>query len=102
MDLEKTKPHFADIARDLTQGIQSGRFPVGSLLPTELELRDRYGTSRHTVRAALHELEQLGLVSRRKNVGTRVESNEPTKAFRPSLASVDDLVQFGTANIRAV
>jgi GntR family transcriptional regulator len=102
MDLEKTKPHFADIARDLTEGIQSGRFPVGSLLPTELELRDRYGTSRHTVRAALHELEQLGLVSRRKNVGTRVESNEPTKAFRPSLASVDDLVQFGTANIRAV
>jgi GntR family transcriptional regulator len=101
MDLEKTKPHFADIARDLTQGIQSGRFPVGSLLPTELELRDRYGTSRHTVRAALHELEQLGLVSRRKNVGTRVESNEPTKAFRPSLASVDDLVQFA-ANIRAV
>jgi GntR family transcriptional regulator len=102
MDLEKTKPHFADIARDLTEGIQSGRFPVGSLLPTELELRDRYGTSRHTVRAALHELEQLGLVSRRKNVGTRVESSEPTKAFRPSLASVDDLVQFGTANIRAV
>jgi GntR family transcriptional regulator len=102
MDLEKTKPHFAEIARDLTEGIQSGRFPVGSLLPTELELRDRYGTSRHTVRAALHELEQLGLVSRRKNVGTRVESNEPTKAFRPSLASVDDLVQFGTANIRAV
>jgi len=47
-------------------------------------------------------MEQLGLVSRRKNVGTRVESNEPTKAFRPSLASVDDLVQFGTANIRAV
>ena len=102
MDLGRTKPHFADIARDLTEGIQSGRFPVGSLLPTELELRDRYGTSRHTVRAALHELEQLGMVSRRKNVGTRVESNEPTKAFRPSLASVDDLVQFGTANIRDV
>jgi len=102
MGLVKSKPHFADIARDLTEGIQSGRFPLGSLLPTELELRDRYGTSRHTVRAALHELEQLGLVSRRKNVGTRVEANEPTKAFRPSLASVDDLVQFGTTNIREV
>jgi GntR family transcriptional regulator len=102
MDLEKPRPHFAEIARDLTEGIRSGRFPVGSLLPTELELRDGYRTSRHTVRLALHELEQLGLVSRRKNVGTRVESKEPTKAFRPSLASVDDLVQFGTANIRAV
>ena len=102
MDLEKSRPHFADIARDLLEGIQSGRFAVGSFLPTELELRDHYGTSRHTVREALHELEQLGLVSRRKNVGTRVESDEPTKAFRPTLASVDDLVQFGAAHIRAV
>jgi GntR family transcriptional regulator len=102
MDLEKIKPHFADIAHDLLEGIQAGRFAVGSFLPTEFELRDHYGTSRHTVRAALHELEQLGLVSRRKNVGTRVESSEPTKPFRPTLASVDDLVQFGAAHIRAV
>src|SRR4030095_9337748 len=98
MDLAKNKPHFADIARDLTESIQSGRFPVGSLLPTELELRDRYGTSRHTVRAALRELEQRGLVSRRKNVGTRVKSGQPTRNFRPSLASVDDLVQFGATH----
>ena len=102
MTLEKSKLHFAEIARDLTERIQSGRLPVGSFLPTELELRDRYGTSRHTVRAALHELEQLGLVSRRKNVGTRVESSQPTKSFRLSLASVDDLVQFGAAHVRAV
>ncbi|MGO4814015.1 GntR family transcriptional regulator [Cupriavidus sp. 2MCAB6] len=61
-----------------------------------------YGTSRHTVRAALAELQELGLVSRRKNVGTRVEASAPTKAFRPSLASVEDLVQFGAAHLRVV
>lgn len=96
------KPHYADIARDLTQGIASGRFPVGSYLPTELELRDLYNTSRHTIRAALHELQQLGFVSRRKNAGTRVESTQPTNDFRPSLASVEDLVQFGTKHQRVV
>jgi DNA-binding GntR family transcriptional regulator len=96
------KPHFADIARDLTEGIASGRFPVGSYLPTELELRDLYQTSRHTVRAALHELQQLGFVSRRKNAGTRVESVQPRNDFRPSLASVDDLVQFGSEHLRLV
>jgi GntR family transcriptional regulator len=85
------RPHFADIARELTEGIASGRYPVGSYLPTELELRDHYQTSRHTVRAALHELQQLGFVSRRKNAGTRVESAQPKNEFRPSLASVDDL-----------
>jgi len=98
----KPKPHFADLARHLTEGITSGRFPVGALLPTELELCERYQTSRHTVRAALHELQQLGFVSRRKNVGTRVESAQPTNDFRPSLASVEDLVQFGTAHVREV
>lgn len=96
------RPHFADIARDLTEGIASGRYPVGSVLPTELELRDQYQTSRHTVRAALHELQQLGLVSRRKNAGTRVESARPRNDFKPSLASVDDVVQFGSEHLRLV
>src|ERR1700754_4458343 len=96
------KPHFADIARELTEAIASGRFPVGAYLPTELELRDHYRTSRHTVRAALHELQQLGLVSRRKNAGTRVESARPRNEFRPTLASVDDLAQFGSEHLRLV
>ncbi|PXW16374.1 GntR family transcriptional regulator [Paraburkholderia caballeronis] len=96
------KPHFSDIARDLTERIASGGYPVGSYLPTELELRDLYGTSRHTVRAALLELQRLGLVSRRKNAGTRIESAQPTSSFRPSLASLDDLVQFGTTHLRVV
>ncbi|HDR8986780.1 TPA: GntR family transcriptional regulator [Burkholderia vietnamiensis] len=96
------RPHFAEIARDLTEGIASGRFPVGSYLPTELELRDLYQTSRHTIRAALHELQQLGFVSRRKNAGTRVESAQPKNDFRPSLSSVEDLVQFGSEHLRVV
>ena len=102
MNTVTNKPHFADIARNLTEGITSGRFPVGSLLPTEMELCAQYATSRHTIRAALHELQQLGLVSRRKNVGTRVEAAAPTNDFRPSLASVDDLVQFGSKHVRKV
>lgn len=95
-----TKSNFVDIAQHLTEGITSGRFPVGSLLPTEMELCDYYSTSRHTVRAALHELQQLGLVSRKRNVGTRVESARPTNEFRPSLASLDDLIQFGSTHVR--
>ncbi|MEC5408564.1 GntR family transcriptional regulator [Paraburkholderia sp. MPAMCS5] len=96
------RPHYADIARELTEGIASGRFPVGSYLPTELELRDHYNTSRHTIRAALNELQQLGFVSRRKNAGTRVESAQPKNDFRPSLGSVEDLVQFGSEHLRVI
>lgn len=100
--LPATKPRHADVARDLMDGIASGRFPVGSLLPTELALCGHYSASRHTVRVALAELAQRGLVSRRKNVGTRVESATQATAFRPSLASVEDLVQFGAAHMRTV
>lgn len=96
------KANFTAIACHLTDAITSGHFAVGSLLPTELELVKHYGTSRHTVRAALAELQQAGLVSRRKNVGTRVESAKPRSTFRPSLASVDDLVQFGAEHLRVV
>lgn len=97
-----TKTHFADIARDLTEGIATGRYPLGSVLPGELELCADYGTSRHTVRAALHELQQLGLVSRKKNAGTRVEALTPKNDFRPSLGSLEDLIQFGVTNVREV
>ena len=95
-----TKPRFADIARHLQQAITTGHFAVGSLLPTELELSDHYATSRHTVRLALQELQNAGMVSRRKNVGTRVESATPQTAFQQSLASVEDLMQFGAAHVR--
>ena len=97
-----SKPHHSDISRHLTDAITSGHFAIGALLPTEHELCDHYKTSRHTVRAALAELQRLGLVSRRKNVGTRVEATRPRDVFRPSLASVDDLVQFGTEHLRQV
>ncbi|WP_454721993.1 MULTISPECIES: GntR family transcriptional regulator [Cupriavidus] len=97
-----TKPNYAEIARQLIEGITSGRFAVGSLLPTEFELCEQYQTSRHTIRAALQEVQQLGLVSRRKNVGTRVEAARPKTVFRPTLASVDDLVQFGEEHLRVV
>lgn len=94
---------FAQIARDLTHGIGSGRFPVGSVLPTEYELCDLYETSRHTIRAAIKELQDLGLVSRRKKFGTRVEAAKPKSgAYRPSLSSVEDLIQFGEAHTRVV
>lgn len=95
-----TRPLFARIVQDLSEGIAEERYPVGSVLPGELELCSIYNTSRHTVRAALSELQQLGMVSRKKNAGTRVESTTPKNDFRSSLGSLEDLVQFGSNHIR--
>ncbi|MGA3882496.1 GntR family transcriptional regulator, partial [Bacillus pumilus] len=61
-----------------------------------------YGASRHTVRAVIRELQDLGLVSRKKKAGTRVEVASPSRGYHQSLASVEDLVQCGIEHTRVV
>jgi len=93
---------YALVAKDLKDKIVTGGYPVGSLLPTELELCDLYEVSRHTVRAAITQLQNLGMVSRRKRVGTRVESCAPSGGYRQSLDSVEDLVHLAETQVRSI
>jgi GntR family transcriptional regulator len=98
-----SKTRYAQVAQDLIEGITTGRYPVGSLLPTEMELCKQYGSCRHTVRTAIRELQDLGLVSRRKKVGTRVETATPfAGGYRQSLSSINDLMQYGAKHLRIV
>jgi DNA-binding GntR family transcriptional regulator len=97
-----SETRYAVVAKDLLDGIVSGRFPVGSLLPTEFELCELYEVSRHTVRAAITQLQTQGLVSRRKRVGTRVESATPRGGYSHSLASVADLVHLAETQRRSI
>lgn len=102
-DLPVAKLRHPGFTAELAAGIAEGRWPVGTLLPTEFELCERYGLSRYAVRKALDELQEQGLISRRKNVGTRVESARPVAAgFTQSLATVDELAQFGAEHVRVV
>jgi GntR family transcriptional regulator len=52
--------------------IRSGEWPPGTVLPTEVELREQFGVSRSTVQHALGDLAQAGLVVRRRRTGTVV------------------------------
>ncbi len=96
------KAQHLDIARVIATQITSGELAVGDLLPTEFELCERHEASRYTVRMALAQLQEQGLISRRKNVGTRVESSRPVAGFQQSLASLEDLAQFGATHVREV
>jgi GntR family transcriptional regulator len=93
---------YSQVARSLADGISSGRYPVGSLLPTELALCELHGASRPTIRAALAELQSMGLVSRRKRVGTRVEAASTSTGYSQSLASLEDLTQMAAHQARVV
>lgn len=65
-------PMYRQIAEDLRAQIESGKLEGGMQLLTELELRERYGASRNTVRDAIKWLMNLGLVETRPGQGTFV------------------------------
>ncbi|MBV9564197.1 MAG: GntR family transcriptional regulator, partial [Bradyrhizobium sp.] len=49
---KRAVPRYRAIAEQLLADIARGRYPVGSALPTEIELCRRFDASRHTVREA--------------------------------------------------
>ncbi len=65
-------PKYQQIADDLRTQIESGKLKPGQQLETELDLRERYGASRNTVRDAIRRLMTLGLVVTRPGQGTFV------------------------------
>jgi len=65
-------------AQEVLQGIQSGALAdADGLLPSEAALSQRIGVSRATLREALSQLEQGGLIVRRQGIGTFVSGGQP-------------------------
>ncbi len=60
------------VINEVGRAIVSGDMPVGSSLPNDAEMMDRFGVSRTVLREALKTLEAKGLVEARAKVGTRV------------------------------
>jgi GntR family phosphonate transport system transcriptional regulator len=60
------------IRDEITKDIRSGRFSSGDQLPTELQLADRFGIGRHSVRRALEALARDGKISIEQGRGTFV------------------------------
>src|ERR1700678_917855 len=67
-----TEPLYRRIPQGLRQRIQDGQLAQGAQLPTELDLRERYGASRNTIRDAIKWLTTNGLVETRPGQGTFV------------------------------
>lgn len=62
---------YSQIARFLVGEI-GHLYQLGEYLPSELDLAQRFGVNRHTVRRAVDELIQAGVVERNHGKGTRV------------------------------
>jgi GntR family transcriptional regulator len=97
-----SQPRYSLIAETLSRRIAQGTYPHGELLPTEKELMDEFGVSRHTIRAAMRELEHAGLISRRRGHGTIALNNGASATFSQPLASLEDLVYLAAVSPRTM
>lgn len=67
---ENGKPKYFTLMEELKEEILSGRIAPGEKLPSENQLTEKYGLSRHTVRKALNLLEQEGYIEACHGKGT--------------------------------
>lgn len=63
------------VADGLERGIGDGTYPAQSRLPGEMEIAERYGVNRHTVRRAIATLAERGLLRAERGSGTYVEAS---------------------------
>lgn len=92
---EKSLPLYLCVSESIRKKIDSGEFPVGTLLPTESEMCQKYQVSRFTVREAIRHLQSLGRVESRQGQGTRVVAANEVRLLSSLLQSVEDVERHG-------
>ena len=73
-------PLYQQIKALITQSLQSGEWKPGELIPSEVELAQRFKVSQGTVRKAIDELAAENLVMRRQGKGTFVSTHHEARA----------------------
>ena len=73
-DLDRTGPVplYYQISSRLERAIREGTIPAGARLENEISIGEQLGLSRPTVRRAIQELVDKGLLVRRRGIGTQV------------------------------
>ncbi|MFV0624381.1 FadR/GntR family transcriptional regulator [Sphingomonas sp. ac-8] len=82
---------YSRIAQAIITDIANGVYPVGTRLPAERDLTERFQVSRPTVREAMIALEMQGLVEARKGSGVFVLAS--------STVEVDEALDIGAFEI---
>lgn len=94
---EPAFPLYRQIVKVLRDEILKGQHLVGTKLPTEGMLAQRFSVSRHTIREALRQLRSDGLVSSRQGAGTTIERSVTSHSYVHEVASIHDLIQYATS-----
>jgi DNA-binding GntR family transcriptional regulator len=81
VDIERSGPIplYHQVASRIEAAIIDGRVPSGARIDNEIALGERLGLSRPTIRRAIQDLVDKGLLVRRRGIGTQVVRGEVTR-----------------------
>lgn len=87
LDRESSLPLWSQLEHELRRRMDLGHF--NDRFPTDRELMEIYGVSRHTARHAVSQLGASGILRRSRGIGTSVD----TRTFERSLGALYSLFQ---------
>ncbi len=94
IDRRSPVPLYFQVATELQRLIEDDALPTGSRLTNEIEMADRLGVSRPTMRRSIQYLVDRGLLVRKRGVGTQVVRAQVNRTLE--LTSLhDDLERAG-------
>jgi GntR family transcriptional repressor for pyruvate dehydrogenase complex len=92
----KKPPLSKEVEDKLREAINAGVYKPSDKLPAERELVDQFQVSRVTVRDALRNLRNLGLINVRRGVNAGAYVSEPSP--QPITQSIQNLIQIKKVN----
>jgi DNA-binding GntR family transcriptional regulator len=93
LDRKSPVPLYLQVVNQLQSLVESGAIPVGTRLENEIDLAERLGVSRPTMRRAMQHLVDRGMLVRRPGVGTQVVQPKVSRAIE--LSSLHDDLTTG-------
>ncbi|MCA0991329.1 GntR family transcriptional regulator [Pseudalkalibacillus hwajinpoensis] len=88
MERASTSPKYTIIEKHFKELISNGEIQPGDQLPTENELVEQFGVSRHTIRRAFTNLEHEGYIDRGRGKGTFCSFNFGTKKTKSKTIAI--------------
>src|SRR5215467_15738388 len=95
IDKNSPIPMYYQIMNQLRERIAAGEYTVNDALPPERELVEAYQVSRMTIRQAILELVNEGILVRRKGIGTFVAPPKLEQRLNSLTSFTEDMAQRG-------
>ena len=95
--VDSSVPLYYQLATILRENIISGRYAIGDKFPTEADLVEMYAVSRATVRGALQNLKDEGLIRREAGRGTFVSGFPEFTGTLKMDGTLNGLIAMGLA-----